>query len=127
MMWQKASIFTVGLSCHSVAQKPAAPHIGCLLSLSDNSVMAVREASHWAELGVKGSAAGGDGSGEAGHARGADGARRAVALLTAFSRERHTLTARDLADATAIPLPSVYRYVALLREEGMLVGDGRGR
>jgi len=121
-MRQKASIFNVGLSRHSVALAGSPPH-ECLLSLSDNSVMAVREASHRAELGVKG----GDGPGEAGHARGAEGARRAVALLTAFSRESHTLTARELADATAIPLPSVYRYVALLREEGMLVGDGRGR
>jgi DNA-binding IclR family transcriptional regulator len=44
----------------------------------------------------------------------------------AFSRERHTLTARDLAVATAIPLPSVYRYVALLRDQGLLTGDDRG-
>jgi DNA-binding IclR family transcriptional regulator len=43
-----------------------------------------------------------------------------------FSREQHTLTARDLSEATAVPLPSVYRYVALLREEGLLVGDDRG-
>jgi DNA-binding IclR family transcriptional regulator len=33
---------------------------------------------------------------------------------------------RDLARATGIPLPSVYRYVALLREMGLLVGDERG-
>jgi DNA-binding IclR family transcriptional regulator len=59
-------------------------------------------------------------------ARGAEGARRALALLTSFSRERHTLTARELSQATAVPLPSVYRYVALLREEGLLVGDDRG-
>jgi DNA-binding IclR family transcriptional regulator len=44
----------------------------------------------------------------------------------AFSRERHTMTARELAAATAIPLPSVYRYVALLRDTGLLVGDDRG-
>jgi DNA-binding IclR family transcriptional regulator len=49
-----------------------------------------------------------------------------LALLTAFSRERHTLTAREMAQATAIPLPSVYRYVALLRDEGLLSGDERG-
>jgi DNA-binding IclR family transcriptional regulator len=48
-------------------------------------------------------------------------------LLLAFSRERHTLTARDLSDATGVPLPSVYRYVTLLRELGLLTGDGRGR
>jgi DNA-binding IclR family transcriptional regulator len=59
-------------------------------------------------------------------ARGAEGARRALALLMSFSRERHTLTARELAQATAVPLPSVYRYVAMLREEGLLAGDDRG-
>ena len=36
------------------------------------------------------------------------------------------MTARELAQATAIPLPSVYRYVALLRDTGLLVGDDRG-
>lgn len=46
--------------------------------------------------------------------------------MMAFSQERHTQTARDLAHATGIPLPSVYRYVALLRELGLLVGDERG-
>lgn len=55
-----------------------------------------------------------------------EGARRVLAMLMSFSPERHTLTARELADATAIPLPSVYRYVALLRGEGLLVGDDRG-
>lgn len=44
----------------------------------------------------------------------------------AFSPQRHTQSARDLARATGIPLPSVYRYVALLREMGLLVGDERG-
>jgi DNA-binding IclR family transcriptional regulator len=58
--------------------------------------------------------------------RGAEGARRVLALLMSFSRERHTLTARELSEATAVPLPSVYRYVALLRDEGLLTGDDRG-
>lgn len=57
---------------------------------------------------------------------GAEGARRVLAVLQAFSPRRHTLTARDLAEATAIPLPSMYRYIALLRDEGLLVGDDRG-
>jgi DNA-binding IclR family transcriptional regulator len=48
-----------------------------------------------------------------------------LALLMAFSPERHTLTARQLAEATAIPLPSVYRYLAFLRDTGLLAGgDG---
>lgn len=58
--------------------------------------------------------------------KGGEGARRAAALLLSFSPDRHTLTARDLAAATGIPLPSVYRYVGVLREEGLLAGDDRG-
>ena len=44
----------------------------------------------------------------------------------AFTKERHTLSARDLAEATEIPLPSVYRYVAFLRDTGLLVGADQG-
>jgi DNA-binding IclR family transcriptional regulator len=49
-----------------------------------------------------------------------------LAVLQAFSPRHHTLTARDLAESTGIPLPSMYRYIALLRETGLLVGDDRG-
>ncbi|MGH3503151.1 MAG: IclR family transcriptional regulator [Nocardioidaceae bacterium] len=61
-----------------------------------------------------------------GRAQGSENARRVLALLMAFSRQRHTLRARDLAEATAIPLPSVYRYVAFLRDMGLFVGDDQG-
>jgi DNA-binding IclR family transcriptional regulator len=44
----------------------------------------------------------------------------------AFTKERHTLSSRDLAEATGIPLPSVYRYVAFLRDTGLLVGADQG-
>jgi DNA-binding IclR family transcriptional regulator len=47
-------------------------------------------------------------------------------VLQAFSPRRHTLTARDLAETTSIPLPSMYRYIALLRDTGLLIGDDRG-
>lgn len=47
-------------------------------------------------------------------------------MLQAFTVARHTLTARDLAESTGIPLPSMYRYIALLRETGLLIGDERG-
>jgi len=57
---------------------------------------------------------------------GAEGARRVLAVLQAFTPARHTLTARDLAESTGIPLPSMYRYIALLRETGLLIGDERG-
>jgi DNA-binding IclR family transcriptional regulator len=36
------------------------------------------------------------------------------------------MTARDLAAETGIPLPSMYRYIALLRDTGLLIGDERG-
>jgi DNA-binding IclR family transcriptional regulator len=47
-------------------------------------------------------------------------------VLQAFSPQQHSLTARDLVELTGIPLPSMYRYIALLRETGLLVGDDRG-
>jgi DNA-binding IclR family transcriptional regulator len=49
-----------------------------------------------------------------------------LAVLQAFSARRPVLTARELAELTAIPLPSMYRYIALLRDTGLLVGDERG-
>jgi hypothetical protein len=73
--------------------------------------------------GEPGIAAGGAGTGSA---PGAEGARRVLAILQAFSPQFHTLTARDLADSTGIPLPSMYRYIALLRDMELLVGDERG-
>jgi DNA-binding IclR family transcriptional regulator len=57
---------------------------------------------------------------------GSEGARRALAALQAFSPHRHTLTARELSEITSIPLPSMYRYIALLRDTGLLLGDDRG-
>jgi DNA-binding IclR family transcriptional regulator len=63
---------------------------------------------------------------EASVAHGCEGARRVLALMLAFSADRNTLTARDLATETGIALPSVYRYITLLRETGLLVGDSRG-
>ncbi|MGD0703578.1 MAG: helix-turn-helix domain-containing protein [Trebonia sp.] len=59
-------------------------------------------------------------------ATGSEGARRALAALQAFSPHRHTLTARELSEITSIPLPSMYRYIALLRDTGLLIGDDRG-
>lgn len=70
--------------------------------------------------------AGGDRGGSAEPRGGGEGARRALTILLSYSTERHTQSARDLSRATGIPLPSVYRYVALLRETGLLVGDERG-
>lgn len=58
---------------------------------------------------------------------GAESARRALEVLLSFSRERHTQSVKDLAQATGIPLPSAYRYVGLLRDVGLLLADGQGR
>jgi len=63
---------------------------------------------------------------EASAAHGCEGARRVLALMLAFSADKNTLTARDLSAATGIALPSVYRYIALLRETGLLAADERG-
>jgi len=55
-----------------------------------------------------------------------ESARRALVLLTAFSTDRHTITARELAEITGIPLPTVFRYVAFLRDAQWLIGDEQG-
>jgi DNA-binding IclR family transcriptional regulator len=47
-------------------------------------------------------------------------------LLGAFSKDRHTLSSRELSELTGIALPTVYRYLALLRDAGFVVGDDRG-
>src|SRR6266571_2172413 len=63
---------------------------------------------------------------EANAAHGCEGARRVLALMLTFSADENTLTARQLAERTGIALPSVYRYLTLLRETGLLAGDERG-
>ncbi len=50
---------------------------------------------------------------------------RALRILLSFTKDRHTQSAREIAEATGIPLPSVYRYVAVLREMGLLIRDGQ--
>jgi DNA-binding IclR family transcriptional regulator len=64
---------------------------------------------------------------EASAVQGCEGARRVLALMLAFSVEHNTLTARELSTATGIALPSVYRYITLLRETGLLAEGDRGR
>lgn len=48
--------------------------------------------------------------------------RRAIAVLMAFA-EQPTMAPRDVAMAVGIPLPSVYRYLSLLRDFGLLLCD----
>jgi DNA-binding IclR family transcriptional regulator len=55
-----------------------------------------------------------------------ESARRVLALMLAFTKDHHTLSTRELAARTEIPLPTVYRYVAFLRDSGLLVERGAG-
>ena len=64
--------------------------------------------------------------GSEGRATQSSSARRTLELLLCFTRSRHTLSSRELSELTGIALPSVYRYVSLLRDAGFLVGDDRG-
>jgi DNA-binding IclR family transcriptional regulator len=59
-------------------------------------------------------------------APGSESARRVLDLLFAYTVDRHTLSSRELAAATGIPLPTVYRYVAFLRDLGLLLERGNG-
>jgi DNA-binding IclR family transcriptional regulator len=58
---------------------------------------------------------------------GADSARRALDLLFAFTEQRPVASVRDLAEALDIPMPTVHRYVAMLRDMGLIEEGSRGR
>jgi DNA-binding IclR family transcriptional regulator len=58
---------------------------------------------------------------------GADSARRVLDVLFAFSEDQPVLSVKEIAEVTSLPLPSAHRYVALLREEGLMVEGERGR
>lgn len=57
---------------------------------------------------------------------GSDSARRIIELLFAFTEDHPRQTARELSEAAGIPMPSVHRYVALLRDLGLIVDVRRG-
>lgn len=57
---------------------------------------------------------------------GSASARRAVEILFAFSGENPRQSAKNIAVLLGIPLPSVHRYIALLREMGLIVDDAKG-
>ncbi len=54
-------------------------------------------------------------------------ARRVLSILLAFSPERHTHSVRALAEVAGLPLPSAYRYLAMLRDLGLLLESSPGR
>lgn len=58
---------------------------------------------------------------------GADSGRRALDVLFAFTEQHPVASVRDLAETLQIPVPSVHRYVALLRDMGLLEEASRGR
>ncbi|MGI5330606.1 IclR family transcriptional regulator [Actinomadura nitritigenes] len=57
---------------------------------------------------------------------GAESTRKTIHLLLAFDERRHTLSAADLAAAIDMPISSVYRYLSVLRETGMVEEAGTG-
>lgn len=59
--------------------------------------------------------------------RGAESAHRALDLLFAFSEDRPRAAIKDLAAELDMPLPTAHRYMALLRERGLVEPDDRGR
>lgn len=58
---------------------------------------------------------------------GADSGRRALEVLFAFTEQRPVASVRDLAADLDIPVPSVHRYVALLRDMGLIEEGARGQ
>lgn len=63
----------------------------------------------------------------AGGRAGADSGRRALEVLFAFTEQRPVASVRELADTVGIPVPTAHRYVALLRDMGLVDEDTRGR
>ncbi|MFI0350809.1 IclR family transcriptional regulator [Actinomadura sp. 9N407] len=57
---------------------------------------------------------------------GAESSRKVLHLLLAFNERRHTLSAAELAAELGIPMSSVYRYLTVLRETGLVEDVGSG-
>ncbi|MDQ0383029.1 IclR family transcriptional regulator [Amycolatopsis thermophila] len=58
---------------------------------------------------------------------GADSARRALDMLFAFTEQKPSASVRELAETLDIPAPSAHRYVAMLRDMGLIEEGKRGR
>ncbi|MET8805898.1 IclR family transcriptional regulator [Streptomyces sp. NPDC004546] len=58
---------------------------------------------------------------------GADSGRRALELLFAFTEQRPVASVRQLAEDLQIPVPTAHRYVALLRDMGLIEERERGQ
>jgi DNA-binding IclR family transcriptional regulator len=58
--------------------------------------------------------------------RGTASSRKVLQVLTSFSPEQPVLTVDALAKRIKVPLSTAYRYVALLREVGLMTDDSQG-
>ncbi|MEB8338323.1 IclR family transcriptional regulator [Streptomyces endophyticus] len=58
---------------------------------------------------------------------GADSGRRALDLLFAFTEQRPVASVRQLAEDLQIPVPTAHRYVALLKDMGLVEERERGQ
>ncbi|GAB3430246.1 IclR family transcriptional regulator [Actinophytocola sediminis] len=57
---------------------------------------------------------------------GAESSRKMLHLLLVFNERDHTRSATDLASALGMPISSVYRYLSVLRETGLVEDVGAG-
>lgn len=57
---------------------------------------------------------------------GSDSARRIIEILFAFTEDSPLRTARELSEEVGIPVPSAHRYIALLRDLGLITDIRRG-
>ncbi|GAA0936492.1 IclR family transcriptional regulator [Actinocorallia libanotica] len=60
------------------------------------------------------------GQGRSSRRSGAESSRKVLHLMLAFSPQRHTRSAAELAAELDMPISSVYRYLSVLREEGLV-------
>ena len=58
--------------------------------------------------------------------RGTASSRKVLQVLTSFTPERPIVTVDALAKMVKVPLSTAYRYIALLREVGLVTDDGHG-
>ncbi len=63
------------------------------------------------------------------HPAGADsgGAKRAIRVMLVFATAEAPLSAEDVSARSGVPLSSVYRYLGLLRDAGLVEEDGQSR
>ena len=60
---------------------------------------------------------------------GTSSARKLITTLLTFTAEHPTPTINELAERVEVPVSTMYRYISLLRETGLVepIGDGRFR